>query len=224
MGFYRLHREGYTTVALSLVLLCVLVALLYWRLPAGYRWLAHLAALAGAVLFGLILNFFRNPVVVPTHDPGAVVAPCDGTVVLVQEVDDQRYLGRRVRQISIFMSPLNVHVNRSPVAGRVVHAEYRPGKYLVAWHPKSSELNEHTYLVVEGPHGPVGFKQIAGAVARRIRYYVAVGDSLGQGQEFGFIKFGSRCDVLVPLDWPVVAQIGQKTKAGVSVVSTVPMR
>lgn len=218
---YRMHREGHLPVVLAFFVLLMLVVLIYWVLPVCCKWVGHLGSVAAVVLFGFILHFFRDPVVIPTQDPNAVLAPCQGKVVLIQEVNDTRYFHRPMRQVSIFMSPLNVHVNRTPVAGRVAYVEYTPGQYLVAWHPKSSELNEHTYIVVEGPHGRVAFKQIAGAVARRIIHYLAKGDSVTQGQEFGFIRFGSRCDVLFPLEWLVTTQVGDLTEAGVSIIAKV---
>lgn len=216
-----MHREGKATVTLTAVFVVVVLATTYTFLPADYRWVEVIVTLLAIALMGIVLNFFRNPLVTPATNPAHVLAPCDGKVVLIQEILDTRYFQRPMRQVSIFMSPLNVHVNRVPIRGEVVHSEYKPGKYLVAWHPKSSELNEHSYFVVKNDHGEVAFKQIAGALARRICYYIKPGDRVEQGQEFGFIKFGSRCDIIFPLEWEVACQIGQLTKAGVSQVARI---
>jgi phosphatidylserine decarboxylase len=171
------------------------------------------------VLLGLVVNFFRNPVRIPVQDPHALLAPCDGEVVVVEALEAQHSpTGTACRQISIFMSPLNVHVCRSPYSGRVKVCRYHPGKFLVAWNPKSSTDNEHTYLVVENGPRVVAFKQIAGALARRIKCYVKPGDGLVAGQEFGFISFGSRMDVFVPLDVEITVDLKTRTIGGQTVL------
>ena len=177
-------------------------------------------AVASVVLFGLIVQFFRIPNRSLTIGESQVVAPADGTVVVVEETEEAEYFKNRRRQISIFMSPLNVHVNRNPVTGIVRYFKYYPGKYLVAWHPKSSTENERTTVVIQAGNGvEVLFRQIAGAVARRIRWYVQEGQPVEQGQEMGFIKFGSRVDVFVPLDAAVKVSIGDRIKGGVTVLA-----
>ena len=149
-----------------------------------------------------------------------MLAPADGKVVVIEEAEEKEYFHERRLQISIFMSPINVHVNRSPVAGVVKYFKYHAGKYLVAWHPKSSSDNERTTVVVEIPDGPeVLFRQIAGAMARRIKWYINEGDRVQQGAEFGFIKFGSRVDVFLPLGAEVKVSVGDKTKGGRTVLA-----
>lgn len=177
------------------------------------------SALATTSLLWLAtVNFFRHPHRVVQACENEILAPCDGKVVVIEKVYEPIHFKDERLQVSIFMSPLDVHVNRSPVSGRVTVARYFPGKYLVAWHPKSSSENEQTFFVVENERAVVAFKQIAGILARRIKWYVKEGDLLLQGQEFGFIKFGSRMDVFLPLDAQVVVRLGQRTKGGVTVV------
>ena len=179
--------------------------------------------LVSIIFYLLILQFFRNPSIsVPTNEEH-VLAPADGKVVVIEEVTETEYFNEPRKQISIFMSPVNVHVNRSPVAGLVKFFKYHPGKYLVAWHPKSSTDNERTTIVVETKNGvQVLFRQIAGALARRIRWYVEEGQKVEQGGEFGFIKFGSRVDIFLPLDAKVTVNIGDKTKGGRTIIAEMP--
>ena len=214
----RLHREGKQIIPISFVIIAVLVLLGTWVHP----WLGALLAVAGLVLFGLILYFFRNPNISVSANPSHILSPCDGKVVVIEEVQDKVYLKRPVRQVSIFMSPLNVHVNRNPIGGEVEHVKYNPGKYLMAFHPKSSEKNEHSYIVLKNERIQLGMKQIAGFLARRIVYYVNPGDRVKQGEEFGFIKFGSRIDLLLPLECEVCVELGTKTKAGRTLIAKLP--
>lgn len=216
----HLHREGYTIMLVTGLVLLVLNLLAYYYLFSDHSTAIILLAIASFVLFGLIVQFFRIPTRLLTTGDTRVVAPADGTVVVVEETDEGEYFNARRRQISIFMSPLNVHVNRNPVSGVVRYFRYYPGKYLVAWHPKSSTENERTTIVIQAPNGAeVLFRQIAGAVARRIRWYVKEGQPVEQGQEMGFIKFGSRVDVFLPLDADVKVAIGDRTKGGVTVLA-----
>lgn len=219
---YRMHREGRSHVVVSSLLLAALVIGFYWVLrDSRWIWLAYLLGLAALVLFALILNFFRNPARTVMPGERAVIAPCDGKVVVMERVIEDEYFKSERLQVSIFMSPLNVHVNRNPISGIVRYLKYKPGKFLVAWHPKSSTDNEQTYLVVENDRFAVGFKQIAGAVARRIRWYVQEGQAVQQGQEFGFIKYGSRMDLLLPVDADVKVSLGQIVRGGETVVAEV---
>ncbi len=182
-----------------------------------------LMVLASLIVFGLVVQFFRIPRRKLTIDERQVVAPADGTVVVIEETVEGEYFNRPRRQVSIFMSPLNVHVNRNPVTGTVRYFKYYPGKYLVAWHPKSSTENERTSIVIELANGvEVLLRQIAGAMARRIVWYVKEGQDVQQGAELGFIKFGSRVDMFLPLDAEVKVKIGQKTKGGVTIVAELP--
>lgn len=171
--------------------------------------------LISIVFYLLILQFFRNPYIQLPNEEKLVFAPADGKVVVIEETTETEYLNDRRKQVSIFMSPINVHVNRSPVAGVVEFFKYHPGKYLVAWHPKSSTENERTTMVLTHKSGvKILVRQIAGALARRIKWYVKEGTPLAQGGEFGFIKFGSRVDVYLPLDAEILVSLEEKTKGG----------
>ena len=177
--------------------------------------LLNIVILGSVVIYLLVLQFFRNPSIVMPTDGRLVYAPADGKVVVIEETMEEEYLKEKRRQISIFMSPVNVHINRSPINGTIEYFKYHPGKYLVAWHPKSSLENERTTLVVAEPRGAkILVRQIAGAVARRIKWYVKEGDPVVSGGEFGFIKFGSRVDVFLPLDAEVLVKVQEKTKGG----------
>lgn len=171
--------------------------------------------LISIVFYLLILQFFRNPYIQLPNEEKLVFAPADGKVVVIEETTETEYLNDRRKQVSIFMSPINVHVNRSPIAGVVEFFKYHPGKYLVAWHPKSSTENERTTMVLTHKSGvKILVRQIAGALARRIKWYVKEGTPLAQGGEFGFIKFGSRVDVYLPLDAEILVSLEEKTKGG----------
>ena len=180
----------------------------------------NLSNLFSAIIFLGVLQFFRNPAIDIDVNPKHILAPADGKVVVIEEVEETEFLNEKRIQISIFMSPLNVHVNRNPVSGIVKYIKYHPGKYLVAWHPKSSTNNERTTVAYELSDGvQILTRQIAGAVARRIKWYIKENDMVDQGQEFGFIKFGSRLDVFVPLDVKINVAINQKTKGGKTVLA-----
>ncbi len=168
----------------------------------------------------MVLQFFRNPKITLIVAENFVLAPADGKVVAIEEVEEGEYFNSKRTQISIFMSPVNVHVNRSPVSGIVSYFKYHPGKYLVAWHPKSSMENERTTVVVKmGDDLEILFRQIAGAVARRIKCYIREGDAVVQGSEFGFIKFGSRVDILLPTNSTLCVDLGDKTKGGITKIA-----
>ena len=213
-----IHREGYTILASTLVVLAILVYVVFKL--SDLNWLRYLTLTAAIVVFGLFLQFFRNPARNTVLNDKHVIAPADGKVVVIEEVEEPEYFeGKRI-QLSIFMSPFNVHVNRNPISGIVSYFKYHPGEYLVAWHPKSSTLNERTTTVIKNEAGQeVLFRQIAGAVARRIRWYVGEGDTVKQGEEMGFIKFGSRIDVFLPLGTKVNVAIDQKTRGGETVLA-----
>lgn len=211
-----IHREGYLIIILTKLLLLGLNALVAWLLPVLQPWLSILSL----VLLILVIQFFRNPRrLVPVVDENLVYAPADGQVVVIEEAEETEYFKEKKLQISIFMSPLNVHVNRAAIGGTVQYAKYHPGKYLVAWHPKSSTENERTTVVIKNTKVEILLRQIAGAVARRIKYYVKPGQQLKQGEEFGFIKFGSRVDLFLPLDAEVKVKIGQKVKGNLDVIA-----
>ncbi len=208
------HREGYTIIAGTLVG-SGLAAWAVYRWLGSASWGAWLAYGLLMVLVALVLQFFRNPSRHTVLQEDGVIAPADGKVVIIEKVFEPEYFQGERLQISIFMSPFNVHVNRNPVSGEVAFFKYHPGDYLVAWHPKSSTLNERTTVVVRTPEGhEVLFRQIAGALARRIRWYIGKGDKVRQGEEFGFIKFGSRVDLYLPLNAVPRVQIGQHVRGG----------
>lgn len=219
----RFHREGNTIILVTGLILLGLNLLAYYFLFSDNTTAIALLAIASLVLFGLVVQFFRIPARALTIHERHVVAPADGTIVVIEETEEAEYFNDRRRQISIFMSPLNVHVNRNPVSGIVRYFKYYPGKYLVAWHPKSSTENERTTVVIELANGvQVLLRQIAGAVARRIVWYVKEGQPVEQGEEMGFIKFGSRVDVFLPLEADIKVKIGDKTKGGVTVLADLP--
>lgn len=193
--------------------------LIYYFFPANS--LLQNIVIGGSLIFYLIiLQFFRSPGIITPKNDNHVIAPADGKVVVIENTTETEYFNDKRKQVSIFMSPINVHVNRSPVDGVVKFFKYHAGKYLVAWHPKSSTLNERTTVVVETKDGlQILFRQIAGAMARRIKCYVKEGDQLSQGSEFGFIKFGSRVDVFLPVDAKIKVNINDKTIAGKTVIA-----
>lgn len=178
----------------------------------GLSWPFYLTLAFCLVWLYLFFQFFRVPSRTPLNDESLLVSPCDGKVVVIEEVEEPEFLNTKCRQISIFMSPLNVHVNWYPAAGKVLYSKYHPGKFLVAWHPKSSTENERTTVAVEHARGRYLMRQIAGAVARRIRCYAKEGDHAQQCTEMGFIKFGSRVDLFIPLEAEVKVAIGDKVK------------
>lgn len=212
----RIHREGHAILIAAFLIFSGIVFAVYYFLPVLSLPLLMLLSL----LYLFLLNFFRNPVRNTAINDQHVIAPADGKVVVIEEVQADEYFTDKRLQVSIFMSPLNVHVNRSAIGGTVKYAKYHPGKYLVAWHPKSSTENERNTIVVSNGKVEVLMKQIAGALAKRIKYYVKTGDNIQQGQEFGFIKFGSRVDLLLPLNTKINVQLGQKVMGGETVIAT----
>lgn len=208
----KLHREGYKIILISTLLLGgIILGISSLGAP---QWLLALLGIPLLVLYVLIVRFFRNPPRYSDNTENGVVSPCDGKVVVIEEVEETEYFKEKRIQISIFMSPLNVHVNRNPVSGVFSYFKYHPGKYLVAWHPKSSTENERTTSVIKTDAGvEVLFRQIAGAVARRIRWYIKPGDNAAKGEEMGFIKFGSRVDVYLPIGTEIKVELDQKVSA-----------
>lgn len=219
----RIHREGRLIIPLAFLFLAALWVAIWLPLHNNaLGWIGIPLAVAGLVFFYFIVNFFRNPPVESPQNPMQILAPCEGKVVVIEEVEDKIGLHGKAIQLSIFMSPLNVHVNRNPIGGKVKLLKYFPGKYLVAWHPKSSTENEQTYILLENERMRIAFKQIAGAVARRIRWYIKEGDRVDQGAEMGFIRFGSRVDVLLPPECQVLVKLDEKVKAGETVLAEMP--
>ena len=215
----RLHREGTPTLLLVTAVVCFgLFALVKW--PVLPIVVSALIGFALVAVLGIVLWFFRVPKRALPKDDAAIFSPCDGKVVVIEDVYEPEYFKDKRRQVSIFMSPLNVHINYHPIGGTTTYYKYHPGKYLVAWHPKSSTENERSTVVNRHPeHGEVLFRQIAGALARRICTYAREGTPAVQGAEFGFIKFGSRVDLFLPLDASIEVSLGQVVTGSASVVA-----
>lgn len=214
-----IHREGRLLLFILLIVFFGLNWAIVYYFPSNAV-LQNSIIGASIIFYLIILQFFRNPIFTITKNDKHIIAPADGKVVVIEETEETEYLKGKRKQISIFMSPVNVHVNRMPVGGVISFFKYHPGKYLVAWHPKSSTENERTTVVVKTKNGvEILFRQIAGALARRIKWYVKEGQTLAQGDEFGFIKFGSRVDIFLPLDAKVVVNIGDLTKGGRTVIA-----
>ncbi|MDB2314265.1 phosphatidylserine decarboxylase family protein [Flavobacteriaceae bacterium] len=214
------HKEGFKII-INTFLLCAVLALL-----AEYRienlWIQKAVQVVSVVLLILVLQFFRNPKRRTVLNENHIISPVDGKVVVIEEVFEKEFFKDKRLQVSIFMSPLNVHVTRYAISGSVVFSKYHPGKYLVAWHPKSSELNERTTVVLENNTvGKILYRQIAGAVARRIVNYAKVGDKVVQGTDAGFIKFGSRVDLFLPIGTKVNVEIDQIVKGGKDCIAAI---
>jgi len=212
------HKEGHKIILATLIIIVALFLLIdSFNLVA---WLQSTILVVLLVLLLLILQFFRNPKRFVHIDDDTIVSPVDGKVVVIEEVEENEYFKDKRLQISVFMSPLNVHVTRFPVGGQVVFSKYHPGKYLVAWHPKASEENERTTVVVKNHSmGEVLYRQIAGALAKRIVNYAKVNDNVVQGSDSGFIKFGSRVDLFLPLDTNIKVKLNQKVRGGESIIA-----
>ena len=216
------HKEGYTSLAICILVIFVLNALVQFYFPEALvlKWFIYILSF---FLFVIIVQFFRSPKFAISTDEKMVLCPADGKVVVIEEADEPEYLKDRRIQLSVFMSPVNVHVNRNPISGVVKYFKYHPGKYLVAWHPKSSTENERTTVVTENSAGvQVLFRQIAGALARRIVWYVKEGDKVEQGSQFGFIKFGSRVDLFLPLGTKIMVDLNQVVKGGRTILAELP--
>ena len=217
-----IHKEGRLLLFVLLIIMFGMNWAILYYFPQNV-WLQNSVILASVIFYLIILQFFRNPIFSIATDDKHVLAPADGKVVVIEDTEENEYLKSKRKQISIFMSPINVHVNRMPVGGAVSYFKYHPGKYLVAWHPKSSSENERTTVVVKTSDGEeILMRQIAGALARRIKCYVKVGQPFKQGQEFGFIKFGSRVDIFLPLDAKVAVSLGDVTKGGRTILAELP--
>lgn len=218
MAVIRFHPEGKYWIGGSLA--AGLIGMALWFFLGGPVWVGIALGLGWLVWMALVLNFFRYPVRTSPGDPSVFYAPCDGKVVSIHRTFEPRYFHTEMRQVSIFMSPLDVHVNWAPAAGQVVFLHHTPGLYKVAWHPKSSLLNEQTFVAVgfdEG--GGYALRQIAGFLARRIKTYLTVGERVRPGQEVGFIKFGSRVDVLLPLSAEVLVQPGMRVRGALTPIA-----
>ncbi len=217
--FVRLHREGFA-VLLAIGLFLLFVNVVVRASGSVFFWPVLVLSV---IVYGLFVQFFRNPArPISQMDNRIVYAPADGRICAIEEVIETEYFGDKRLQVSIFMSPLNVHVNRNPVGGVVRYFRYHPGKYLVAWHPKSSVENEHTTVVYDIGNHQILMRQIAGALARRIKWYVSEGQRVTQGEEMGFIKFGSRVDLFLPLHAKVNVKMEQNVRGNRDIIAYLP--
>ena len=211
------HKEGYKIIIVTFI---IVSAIVITADKIDVVWMKYLLQGIAVVFLILILQFFRNPKRGTRKNDAHVIAPVDGKVVVIEEVFEKEYFNEKRLQVSIFMSPINVHVTRYAIGGTIKYSKYHPGKFLVAWHPKSSEENERTTIVVENEtYGTILYRQIAGALARRIINYAEEGEQAVQGQDAGFIKFGSRVDLFLPLDTNINVQLNQTVTGGVDVIA-----
>ena len=215
----KIHKEGFGIITSIFIILLIINAVVYY-FTSSIPWISFLLSLASLLFMFFIVWFFRSPKRNFSPDETIVIAPADGKVVVIEEIGENEYFKDRRIQISIFMSPLNVHINRYPISGKVVYYKYHEGDYLVAWHPKSSTHNERTTIVVESPTGvELLLRQIAGAVAWRVVCYSKVDTNVIQGEQLGFIKFGSRVDVFLPLDAKINVELNQKVMANKTILA-----
>ncbi len=214
------HKEGYKIILIATIIVGVGIILIENLISV--TWVNKLLSIILLIFYILILQFFRNPKRFTHRNPDNVVSPVDGKVVVIEEVFEKEYFNDKRIQVSIFMSPLNVHVTRYPLSGIVKFSKYHPGKFLVAWHPKSSEENERTTVVIENKvYGDVLYRQIAGALAKRIVNYAKPSMQVLQGEDSGFIKFGSRVDVFLPLNTKIKVNLNDKVKGGIQTIAEI---
>ncbi|MEO6683698.1 MAG: phosphatidylserine decarboxylase family protein [Ginsengibacter sp.] len=217
----NIHKEGYRSIALAAIIFGIINLLVFFFLGTTFPVLGWTVFVITLALFLFIVSFFRSPNRTLTIAPHQIICPADGKVVVIEEITDEEYFKDKRLQVSIFMSPANVHINRNPMSGIVEYSQYHKGKYLVAWNPKSSTENERHSVVIKSEKAVILVKQIAGAVAKRIVNYLQVGQEVDQGTEMGFIKFGSRVDVLLPIGTKVNVELDQVVKGGVTVLATI---
>ena len=215
-----IHREGYKSIAIGTIIFIALNLIYCNFLSNHYPWTGWIIFSVTLFLLLFLISFFRIPNRKLTINENVIVAPADGKVVVIEEVIDPEYFKTKRLQVSIFMSPANVHVNRNPISGEVVYNQYHKGKYLVAWHPKSSTENERHSVVIKKGNVEILVKQIAGALAKRIINYLEVGQKVEQTAEMGFIKFGSRVDLLLPVGTKINIELNQVVKGGVTIIAT----
>ena len=216
----KIHKEGYGLIFIVFFFALSVTTIWYLYYPND-KWALAISILS-IIICLFIVSFFRNPKRYIPLGEDAIICPADGKVVVIEDVMETEYFNEMRKQVSVFMSPANVHVNRSPIDGEVKYFKYHPGKYLVAWHPKSSTDNERTSMVIENESFSVLVRQIAGKLARRIVYYVEEGDEIERGEEFGFIKFGSRIDLFLPLNTKINVELNKKVRGGETVIGIIP--
>ena len=217
----NIHKEGYRSIALAALVFGIINLLVFFFIGRSFPVLAWIVFGVTLAVFLFIISFFRSPKRLLTIAHHQIICPADGKVVVIEEITDEEYFKDKRLQVSIFMSPANVHINRIPMSGTVEYSQYHKGKYLVAWSPKSSTENERHSVVIKSDDAVILVKQIAGAVAKRIVNYLHVAKKVKQGEEMGFIKFGSRVDVLLPIGTDLNVQLGQVVKGGVTVLATI---
>ncbi len=215
-----IHREGYKSIAIGTLIFGAINFICFYFFSASLPALCWIIFFATLFLLLFLISFFRIPNRILNINENAIIAPADGKVVVIEEVIDVEYFNAKRLQVSIFMSPANVHVNRNPLRGEVMYNQYHKGKYLVAWHPKSSTENERHSVVIKKGNTEVLVKQIAGALAKRIVNYLQVGQKVNQTDEMGFIKFGSRVDLLLPVGTKINVRLNQVVQGGVTVIAT----
>jgi len=215
-----IHREGYKSIGITALLFGLINVLSFSFLSGNFPIVSLVIFVFTFILLLFIISFFRIPNRQLTINKNQIISPADGKVVVIEEIIDEEYFKDKRIQISVFMSPANVHVNRNPIDGEVIYNQYHKGKYLVAWHPKSSTENERWSVAVKNDKGTILYKQIAGALAKRICNYTAVSQKVKQTEEYGFIKFGSRVDILLPVGTKINVQLNEVVKGGVSVLAT----
>jgi phosphatidylserine decarboxylase len=213
-----IHREGYKSIAIGTIIFIALNLIMSWLFSSTLAWLCIVFFIATLGLLLFLVSFFRIPARTLTINAGQIICPADGKVVVIEETVDEEYFKTKRLQVSVFMSPANVHVNRNPIDGEVVYNQYHKGKYLVAWNPKSSTENERHSVVLKNGDKEILVKQIAGALAKRIINYLEVGTKVKQTDEFGFIKFGSRVDMLLPIGTKLNVKLNEVVKGGVTVI------
>ena len=215
-----IHREGYKSIAIATLLFGALNISFFWFFGASLLWLCMTVLIISFILVLFVTSFFRIPERTLSINEKNIIAPADGKVVVIEEITDHEYFKDKRLQVSIFMSPANVHVNRNPIGGEIVYNQYHRGKYLVAWHPKSSTENERHSVVIKNRNTEVLVKQIAGALAKRIINYLEIGQKVIQGDEMGFIKFGSRVDLILPPNTRINVSLNEMVKGGVTIIAT----
>ena len=211
-----IHKEGRNIIIISFLIIVLLNLLLYAYIDLS-KIISVLILVSSILIFSFLLQFFRSPLIKIQSDNNVLISPADGKIVIIDKVIEDEYFKTENIQVSIFMSPFNVHVNRNPISGSVEYYKYHSGKYLLAWHPKSSRLNERNTIVINSSRNvKILIRQIAGTIARRIKCYLKKGDKVNQCEEFGFIKFGSRVDLFLPLEFNLDVKLGDKTFAGIT--------
>lgn len=216
-----IHREGYKTIAIATLIFGAINISVFYFFSASLMWFCAATFIITLLILLFLVSFFRIPNRVLAIDENAIIAPADGKVVVIEEITDVEYFKDKRLQVSIFMSPSNVHVNRNPISGDVIYNQYHKGKYLVAWHPKSSTDNERQSVVIRKGGTEILVKQIAGALAKRIVNYLQVGQKVKQGEEMGFIKFGSRVDLILPIGTTINVKLNETVQGGVTTIATI---